>query len=82
VIDALAFGVAAVDASNFGTIAGEYDGTNGAGSSTAWDNGEASFIRDGDGNLIYDDNGAEAGYTIVAEDTGDRVSEDDFEVVA
>ena len=82
VIDALAFGVTAVDASNFGTIAAEYDGANGAGSSTAWDNGEAAFIRDGDGNLIYDDNGAEDGYTIVAQDTEDRVSEDDVQVVA
>jgi Ca2+-binding RTX toxin-like protein len=82
VIDGVAFGVAAVDGSNFGAIAAEYDGTNGAGSSAAWDNGEAAFIRDGEGNLIYDDNGAEEGYTIAAQDTEDQVNADDFQVVA
>lgn len=79
VIDGNAFGVTAVDASNFGTIVGEYDGTNGGGSSAAWDNGQAAFIRDGEGNLIYDDNGAEEGYTIVAQGA-EAVDADDFQV--
>ncbi|MBL8708252.1 MAG: cadherin domain-containing protein, partial [Rhodospirillaceae bacterium] len=54
-----------VEGIDFATITEEYNGTNGTG--TAYADGKASLILDADNNLIYDANGAEAGYTIVAQ---------------
>ncbi|WP_374372637.1 cadherin domain-containing protein [Dongia sp.] len=50
---------------DFSTITDSYDGTNAT--STAFADGKASLILDGDNNLIYDANGAADGYTIVAQ---------------
>ena len=80
-IDVEAFDLLLVqDGVTFGEIAGEYDGTNGGGASAAWDAGQATFLKDGAGNLIYDDNGAEEGYTIVAQNA-DGVDADDIQTV-
>lgn len=54
-----------VEGVDFSTITTEYNGTNGTG--TAFTSGQASLILDANNNLIYDANGAEAGYTIVAQ---------------
>ena len=59
-----AFGIAAVTGGNFTVIGAEYNGLNGT--SDAWNAKAASFILDSQGNLIYDDNGAGDGYTIIA----------------
>jgi hypothetical protein len=57
-------GITKVDGTNFSVIGAEYDGTNGTSGEYAAD--RPSFLLDGDNNLIYDDNGDQAGYTVVA----------------
>jgi hypothetical protein len=65
VYDPLNFGyLSSLDADTFIAITDAYDGTNA--SSTQYDGGGAVFIFDGNNNLIYDENGTDAGYTIVA----------------
>jgi T5SS/PEP-CTERM-associated repeat protein len=68
---------------NFSTLAVgvEYDGTN-AGTNAAYDAKDDALILDGNGNLIYDDNGSDDGYTIVAhvETTGGTVTASDIQV--
>jgi Ca2+-binding RTX toxin-like protein len=54
-----------VEGVDFSTLATGYDGTNATGS--AYASGQASLILDSNNNLIYDSNGAAAGYTIVAQ---------------
>ncbi|MBK8158162.1 MAG: cadherin domain-containing protein [Rhodospirillaceae bacterium] len=54
-----------VEGVDFSTLTTGYDGTNGTG--TAYAAGQASLILDSNNNLIYDSNGADAGYTIVAQ---------------
>jgi T5SS/PEP-CTERM-associated repeat protein len=53
-----------IDTSTFSKIDGEYNGTNG--NSQAYNSHQGSFILDSHNNLIFDSNGAQAGYTIVA----------------
>jgi T5SS/PEP-CTERM-associated repeat protein len=53
-----------INSSNFSTINSEYNGTNG--NNAAYSSNHASFILDGNHNLIFDSNGSQAGYTIVA----------------
>ncbi|MSP84046.1 MAG: calcium-binding protein [Alphaproteobacteria bacterium] len=61
------FGIGAIiDGENFTTIAGPFDGTNGAGS-TSFANGEPAFIfSTADSTLYFDVDGAADGYTVVA----------------
>ena len=56
--------ITSINDGNFSKIDSAYDGTNGT--SAAYKDGQASFILDGNNNLIYDGNGSKAGYTIVA----------------
>jgi T5SS/PEP-CTERM-associated repeat protein/VCBS repeat-containing protein len=68
---------------NFSTLAPgvAYDGTNG-GANEAYAAKDDALILDGNGNLIYDNNGSDAGYTIVAHvnTTGGTVSASDIHV--
>ncbi len=68
----------AIALGNFETLEGEYDGTNAT--SEGWQNGEASLLLDGEGNLIYDDNGAAEGYTVVAQVEPGSVAAEDIQV--
>ena len=77
-VDGEAFGVTDITALNFATIEGEYDGTNGQGE--AYSNGDAAFLADGQGNLIYDQNGIAEGYTIVANVAEATLSEDSIQI--
>ena len=77
-LDGEAFGVADVTAVNFATIEGEYDGTNGQ--SAAYANGAPAFLADGQGNLIFDQNGAAEGYTIVANVAEATLSEESIQI--
>ncbi len=77
--DATAFGVSnVVDGETFALIGGTYDGSNGAG--TAWDTGEAAFLFDDTGTLYHDANGADDGYTVVAQVQGVTLQATDFQV--
>jgi hypothetical protein len=71
------------DGLNFSTLADgvEYDGTN-AGTNAAYAAKDDALILDGNGNLIYDDNGSDDGYTIVAhvETTGGKLTASDIQV--
>jgi len=58
--------------SHFSVIGAEYDGTNGTSSEYAA--GNESFIVDSEQHLIYDANGSDPGYTVVATTTGDAVT--------
>jgi Ca2+-binding RTX toxin-like protein len=69
VFNAAAFNIAAISSLNFAASDAEYDGTAGSltnGASSDYQDGKASFIMDGGNHLIYDDNGAADGYTVVA----------------
>ncbi len=68
----------AIALGNFEVIEGEYDGTNGT--SEGWLNREPSLLLDGEGNLIYDDNGAAEGYTVVAQVEPGSVAAEDIQV--
>lgn len=68
----------AIALGNFEVLEGEYDGTNAT--SEGWQNGEASLLLDGEGNLIYDDNGAAEGYTVVAQVEPGSVAAEDIQV--
>ena len=71
-------GALAIALGNFETLEEEYDGTNAT--SQGWQNGEASLLLDGEGNLIYDDNGAAEGYTVVAQVEPGSVAAEDIQV--
>ncbi|MEM7225361.1 MAG: cadherin-like domain-containing protein, partial [Pseudomonadota bacterium] len=77
-INGEAFGVTDLTAANFATIEGEYDGTNSQGE--AYGNGDPAFLADGQGNLIYDQNGAAEGYTIVANVGEASLSEESIQI--
>jgi Ca2+-binding RTX toxin-like protein len=64
--NAAAFDVASIDASNFVIMNEEYNGANAA-ANAGHAAGEPTFVFDGASNLIYDANGAAAGYTILAQ---------------
>jgi Ca2+-binding RTX toxin-like protein len=69
VFNAEAFHIDGVSTLNFIASDAEYDGTAESltnGVSADYREGNASFIMDGANHLIYDDNGAAAGYTVVA----------------
>jgi len=62
-----AFGVNDISSQNFSTIAAEYDGTLGLSEQSDDYAAKApSFIVDGANHLIYDSNGSDPGYTVVA----------------
>jgi len=63
---------------NFEQLTEEYDGTNAT--SEGWQNGEASLFVDGEGQLIYDDNGAGEGYTVVAQTEQGSVAAEDVQI--
>jgi T5SS/PEP-CTERM-associated repeat protein len=59
-----AFNINSIDELNFTVIDEEYNGSNASGE--AYDNGEEAFILDSKGHLIFDNNGSDPGYTVVA----------------
>lgn len=71
-------GALAIALGNFETLEEEYDGTNAT--SEGWQNGEASLLLDGEGSLIYDDNGVAEGYTVVAQVEPGSVAAEDIQV--
>ncbi len=69
-----------VEGQNFSVIADSFDGTN-AGTNASHAAGEGTFVYSiADGTLHYDGNGADAGYTAVAQ--MDQPTASDIEVVA
>lgn len=69
-----------IDGTNFSAIGVAYDGANGT--STEFFTGNSSFVFDSTGSLYYDANGANAGYTLIADVQGDTVVANDVEIVA
>jgi hypothetical protein len=76
-----AFNISNIEAGvNFLTLAEDYNGANAGGSDNAWLSGAPCLIFDGN-QLIYDDNGAEAGYTVLATfDTEVTLTIDDIDL--
>jgi len=62
---------------NFGIIGGDYDETEGG--NEAWEDNLPSVIVDGGGALIYDANGSDPGYTVLASSGADNVQASDVE---
>ena len=75
----LIFDMGVLTEKSFSLIDEVYDGTNGT--SESYEAKTGSIIFDSEGSLIYDPNGDEAGYTVVAEIEGDPVAADDIILV-
>ncbi|MBT5083344.1 MAG: cadherin-like domain-containing protein, partial [Rhodospirillaceae bacterium] len=77
------FDLELVTADNFSLIFDEYDGTNGTSLDWLSETPSGSLILDSQNNLIYDDNGIGAGYTIIARlENGVTLGTDDLQAVA